>query len=204
MGIKVGKVEKIQFAPDYKSPSGEEVKLHVQIKVQSDAFETIRADSKYYINLAGIIGEKYLEITPGSSNEKKLEQGQFVRGTDPPRIDQMISQGYALAGKILSMVENNEDSVVDTIGSINSLVGNLNKVLATIDKLTTNRQYSELFQRLSLLSKEMTIFVQEAKGNDVKRSLRSIRKLLSRLEKIDEKEVRKFLQEEGIRARVSL
>ena len=204
MGIKVGKVEKVEFQPDYKTESGEEVKLHVHIKVKKKAFPVVRADSRYYINLAGIIGEKYLEISPGSSAAASLKPGQYVRGVDPPRIDQMISQGYALAGKILSMVENNEDSVVDTIGSINSLVDNLNRVLVTVDKLTTNKQYRVLFERVALLSKELTVFVQEAKGGDVKKSLRTIRKLLSKLEKIDEKEIRQFLQEEGIRARVSL
>jgi len=204
MGIKVGKVEDIIFTPDYKTPEGEEVKLQAIVKIQSNAFKTIREDSKFYINQAGIIGEKYLEISPGSSASPQLASGSFSRGVDPPRIDQLISQGYALAGKILSVVEENEGSVTDTIGSINGLVGNLNKVLGTIDKLTTNRKYNEVFQRISLLTKELTIFVQEVKAGDTKRSVRSIRKILGKLEKINEKDIRDFLQEEGIKARVAL
>ena len=204
MGIKVGKVEKIKFAPDYKTAEGEEVKLHAVIKIQAGAFKTVREDSKFYINQAGIIGEKYLEISPGSSDSPQLTAGSYVRGVDPPRIDQLISQGYALAGKILSVVEENEDSVTDTIGSVNSLVGNLNKVLATVDKLTGNKKYNKVFQRISLLTKELTIFVQEVKSGDTKRSVLSIRRILGKLEKIDENDLREFLQEEGVKARIAL
>src|SRR5437868_10268963 len=56
MGIKVGKVKKITFEPGYKSPQGEEVKLRLEISIDKKAWPTIRKDSKYFINLAGVIG----------------------------------------------------------------------------------------------------------------------------------------------------
>ena len=57
MGIKVGKVKSINFDPDLKMPDGEEVKLKIQIAVNRSAWKTIRSDSQFYINLAGVIGE---------------------------------------------------------------------------------------------------------------------------------------------------
>ena len=204
MGVKVGKVESVEFRPDYVTPGGEEVKLHIHIRINENAWPVVRKDSQYFINMAGIIGEKYLEISPGSSKEKSIDEGSVVRGTDPPRVDQLISQGYALAGKILSVVEDNEGSVTGTIHSISDLVKGLNKVLATIDSITTDKQYAELLKQFKTLSREMNVLLKDANSGNIKVMLASMRKLLFKLEKIEEKQIRKFLQEEGIKARVAL
>ncbi len=204
MGVKVGKVEKVEFKPGYKTSSGEEVNLHIHIKVAQSAWPVIREDSQYFINMAGIIGEKYLEISPGSQQAKSVQPGMVVRGVDPPRVDQLISQGYALAGKILSVVETNEGSVTDTIGSISDLVKSLNKVLETIDKVTTKREYSDLVSKFSQLSGEMTVLLRDANKGNIRDTLTTMRNLLKKLDKIEEKEIRDFLQEEGIKARVAL
>ncbi|MFN9068333.1 MAG: MlaD family protein, partial [Bdellovibrionales bacterium] len=55
MGIKVGKVKSIDFYSDYKTESGEEVKLQVTIVVSQKSWNSIRSDSKFFINLAGVI-----------------------------------------------------------------------------------------------------------------------------------------------------
>lgn len=204
MGVKVGKVERVEFKPGYKMDGGEEVNLHIHIKVKEQAWPVIREDSHFYINMAGIIGEKYLEISPGKSGQAALNPGSVVRGTDPPRVDQLISQGYALAGKILSVVEDNQGPVTDTIGSISDLVKSLNKVLGTIDKMTEDRAYCGLVSKINVFSQEMTVLLRDANKGDIKQMLKSMRKLVMKLEKIEEKEIRAFLQEEGIKARVSL
>lgn len=204
MGIKVGKIEKVEFAPTQKMKDGEEVKLKIHVRVKEGAFATIKQDSKFYINLAGIIGEKYLEITPGSTGSKAIVPGEVLRGMDPPRIDQLISQGYALAGKVLSVVEDNEDSFTGTVGSINSLVDNLNSILVQVEKVTKDKKYTRLVDQFSRLTKELTVFFHEVQAGDAKRALRSMRKILTKLEGIDEKDIREFLQEEGIKARVAL
>ena len=74
MGIKVGKVLSIDFDPTMKDSKGEEVKLKVAISVSKKAWPTVRQDSRFFINLAGIIGEKFLEITPGSIEAPPLER----------------------------------------------------------------------------------------------------------------------------------
>jgi len=119
-------------------------------------------------------------------------------------VDQLISQGYALAGKILGVVEDNEDSFTETVGSINSLVDNLNSILVQVEKFTKEKKYTGLVDQVSRLTKELTVFFQEIQAGDAKRALRSMRKILTKLEGIDEKEIRQFLQDEGIKARVAL
>lgn len=202
MGIKVGKVLSIDFEPNLSLPSGEEVKLLVKIAVSKKAWPTIRKDSQFFINLAGVIGEKFVEITPGSASQMEFSDGETVRGEDPPRIDQLISQSYGLAGKIFEMVKNNEGSVVDTLQMMNNLVNNLNKLLKQVDKTASNKEVLSLVKNLSVIADDTAFFTQKLRSEEGLKTLKMIDRLIWRLEPLDGPAVRKFLQEEGIKAKM--
>lgn len=202
MGIKVGKVRSISFLPDMKMPNGEEVKLQVKISIDKSAWETVRGDSRFFINLAGVIGEKFLEITPGTTSSAKFEPGATVRGEDPPRIDQLISQSYGLAGKIIDMIEKNESSVVHTIETMNKLVVNLDKALRQLEKTTSNKDVNAMVKNLQIIMEDTAYFTQKVRSPEGQQALSVLNTLIRRLEPLDAKAIRKFLQEEGIRARM--
>lgn len=202
MGIKVGKVQKIEFAPDYRSSSGEEVKLKVLIAIEKKAWSSIRQDSKYFINLAGVIGEKFLEISPGSVDAAELAEGAFVRGEDPPRIDQLISQSYGLAGKLIQLVEKNEGSVSNVIAQLDRLTTNFNKTLVLLDRTSKDKDVSRLISNAIKISDDIAFFTGELRSKKAEDSFALIHKLLFRLEPLDGPAIKKFLQDEGVRARV--
>lgn len=202
MGIKVGKVTAIEFSPNTAAPNGEEINLRIKVSVSKESWPSVRKDSKFFINLAGVIGEKFVEITPGSSKAEALQPGALVRGEDPPRIDQLISQSYGLAGKILSMVEKNEGSVVDTLDKMNSLVTNLNRTLDLMDKVTKNRELSHIVNNVAVMTDDLTILTSRLRGPEAEKTLDLLHNLLWRLDKLDEKSIREFLQKEGIRAKL--
>lgn len=202
MGIKVGKVKAIEFAPGYKMPNGEAVQLKVKIKVDKQSWSTLKKDSQFFINLAGVIGEKFLEITPGSPESEPLSDGATLRGEDPPRIDQLISQSYGLAGKILQMVEKNEGNVVETIETLNRLVVNFDKLLKQLDRTTQDKEVSRLVSNLVSISSDMAYFTGELRSPEGQQTLALINKLIHRLEPLDAKAIKKFLQEEGIKAKL--
>jgi phospholipid/cholesterol/gamma-HCH transport system substrate-binding protein len=202
MGIKVGKVKAIHFDPEFKMLSGEEVKLKIDIKVNKEAWKSLRKDSEFFINLAGVIGEKYLEISPGSIASGELMPGSVVRGVDPPRIDQLISQGYGLAGKILEMVEKNEGSVIETINTINRLVVNLNSLLKHTNSAIKNKEVKDLLKNISSLTGDLAHFTGELRGPEGEKTMKLINKLVWRLKDLDGPQIKKFLQEEGIKAKL--
>jgi len=203
MGIKVGKVRSIQFMPGFKMPdSGEEVQLIVTVTVNKEAWPTIRTDSHYFINLAGVIGEKFLEISPGTADKALLTSGQVVRGEDPPRIDQLISQSYALAGKILEFVNKNEGSVIDTINTMDRLVLNFDKMLKTLDKTSADPEVHKIVKNLSTILDDGAFFTKGMRGPEGQQTIKLLNDLLKRLEPLDAKAIHKFLQEDGIRAKL--
>lgn len=202
MGIKVGKVDRIDFLANQKDASGQEVKLRIQISIDKKVKESVRKDSRFFVNLAGIIGEKFLEISPGSLNEPELSPGETVRGVDPPRIDQMISQGYGLAGKILELVNKNEGSVTHTLELLDRLVTNFNRTLVQLEKTTKNVEITRLLQNLVEISEDVRFLTEKVRTPEGKKTLDLIHKLIWRLEPMDREAVKKFLQEDGIRARI--
>ncbi len=202
MGIKVGKVQKIEFEPGFKTDSGEEVKLRVAIQVDKKAWSTLRKDSKYFINLAGVIGEKFLEISPGSLSEPELKSGSSVRGEDPPRIDQLISQSYGLAGKLIQMVEKNEGSVSNVIAQLDRLTTNFNKTLVLLDKTSKDKDMSRLLGNAIKISDDVAYLTGELRSKKAEDTFALLHKLLFRLEPLDAAALKKFFQEEGVRAKI--
>ena len=202
MGIKVGKVKKILFDPSYKSPAGEEVKLKVIISVDKSAWASLRKDSKYFINLAGVIGEKFLEISPGNMTEPELNPGDVVRGEDPPRIDQLISQSYGLAGKIIEMVNKNEGSVTNVIAQLDKLTSNFNKTLILLDKTSKNKDIERLVDNAVKISDNLAYLTDQLRTKKAEDSFELVHKLLFRLEDLDGPAIKKFFQQEGIKAKM--
>ncbi len=210
-GIKVGKVEKISFftpeagtfsAPDAK-PEVLLTPLKIKISVSKDAAECVRKDSKFFINLAGIIGERYIEITPGTVNAGKLAYGDLVRGIDPPRIDQLISQSFDLAGKIKQVIENNEGDITKSIKLLYDLSSNINKTVSQIEKskmFQTNLQ--QLIGNMIDITQDVKALTAKSQPKEGKETLDLMYKMLWRMEPLDRDAIQKFFQKEGIRTRL--
>lgn len=202
MGIKVGKVKSIEFKPDQVWNNQEQVKLKIVIEVNEKAWSAIRSDSKFFINLAGVIGEKFLEISPGNNELSELKSGETLRGEDPPRVDQLISQSYNLAGRIMDIVQKNEGSVTKTIEQLDKLVTNFNKTLVLLEKASQNKDAAKIMTNAAQISDDLAFITQQLRSEKSQEAFKLLNKLLNRLEPLDSAAIKKFFQDEGVRARV--
>lgn len=202
MGIRVGKVQAIEFDPNLKGNDGQEVKLRIRVTVENRAWPTVRQDSRFYINLAGVIGEKFIEITPGSNDKAMFKDGDYVRGEDPPRIDQLISQSYGLAGKVIEMLRKNEGTVTETIVAIDHLVTNLNRTLTLLEKASRHQELQTILSNVSQITGDLAHLTPKLRTADADKTYELIYRLIWRLDALDEKSIRKFLQQEGVRAKI--
>lgn len=95
-GVKVGRVEKIQLADDRARLN---MRLEDGVKLQEDVIASVRA--------RGLIGDKFVLITPGAS-EKIIPPGGKIRETDsPPDIPDLI--GKIVGGDLTSKGEKKKD-----------------------------------------------------------------------------------------------
>lgn len=214
-GIKVGRVEKIDFfagddskAVALKEPGSSEetsseravAPVRLKISVRPDAAKAIRADSRFYINLAGIIGERYIEITPGKRSSPELKSGDVVAGVDPPRIDQIFSQSFDLAGKIADIIQENKGDLAKSIELIYKLSASINQTLAWVDKSAVFKtNLSQLVNNLIDITKDVKDATGKLKTPEGEKTLKLLYNLLWRLEPLDSKNIREFLQKEGVK-----
>ncbi len=216
-GIKAGKVEQIEFfvpkdgtktaikEPGSADEGNDKVltPLRVKISVRKDAARGIREDSRFYINLAGIIGERYIEITPGHMKSPELKYGQAVAGVDPPRIDQLISQSFDLAGKLKDIIDENKGDLTRSIELLYKLSGNLNKTLDWVDKSQVFKtDLSKLVNNLIQITSDVRLVTDKTRSPEGQKVLTLLYDLLLRLEPLDSQTVRTFLQKEGVRVRM--
>lgn len=88
-GVEVGKVKRIRLTEDYQA----EVEMYINpgIRIQEDAIASIKTK--------GLLGERYVEITPGSS-EICLKSGDLLVDTQPPfSLEDAIARFIFSAGK---------------------------------------------------------------------------------------------------------
>lgn len=199
-GVRVGKVAGIELlSPEAVAdmpPPRPAVRLTLQI--DRKALPLVREDSRFYVNIAGIIGERYLEVSPGSSEAKPLAAKSVVRGIDPPRIDQLLSQGYGVFGKVLDFLDRNEKTFQEFFVDAEGLLKQLHDTLRGSDK----RKLFELIDNVNGAAAEMRALAKKAHDPEGRKFFSQLAELLERAHQIDKPTVKKFFQEEGIRTRI--
>jgi phospholipid/cholesterol/gamma-HCH transport system substrate-binding protein len=218
-GIKVGRVEKIEFftpkdgAPPVavKEPGSADetplekavTPLRLRISVNRDAAYGVRKDSRFYVNLAGIIGERYIEITPGTVGSPRVAVNDVVAGVDPPRIDQLISQSFDLAGKIKEIIDENKGDLTRSIELLYKLSGNLNKTLQWVDKSNLfKNDVGKLVDNLIAITTDVRRITDKTHTPEGERTLKLLHELLWRLEPLKSDQIRTFLQKEGVKVQL--
>ena len=76
-GISVGKVGNITL--------DQEGVLKVNVQLNLDQTVKIRKDAKFVINQSGLLGDRYIDVTPQSATAEFLKPGDTVDGTILPR-----------------------------------------------------------------------------------------------------------------------
>jgi len=91
-GVKVGKVESLALADDRARIA---VRLEPQVKLQEDAIASVRA--------RGLIGDKFVLVTPGASDKIIPPEGKIRETESPPDITDLI--GKVVGGDLTSKSE---------------------------------------------------------------------------------------------------
>ena len=216
-GIKVGKVEEIEFfAPDTNQKvamkeagsADQETNLaytpvRLKISVKKAALPGIRKNSHFYVNLAGLIGERYIEITPGTIDSQQLQPGDTIPGVDPPRIDQLISQSFNLAGKIQDLIERNKGDITKSIELLYKLSNNLNRTLEKVDQSKIlSRDLAQLITNLMEVTTDIREVTKNTRTVEGQKTLQLLHDVLWRLEPLDADRIKVFLQKEGVKVKI--
>ncbi len=148
-GVRAGRVESVDFlagraarksAP--RRPDEPPINVSVRISVDTRMAEAVRQDSEFVITTQGVLGEKYLEIVPGTAAAPPWADGAFVRGSDPPRLDLLFSRVDGIMSQVEAALGGADLNIGELVRNLTRLTHNLDDYVERnrerLDRITEN------------------------------------------------------------------
>lgn len=124
-GIRKGTVQSIQLP---KRPDG---KVTVTMDLAKETQSIVKQDSVASIQSAGLLGDKYVEISFGSMEAERLKGGEKIE-SEPP-LD--VADLYHKANQLLDTSQGALENILGATDNINMITGKINSGHGTIGKL---------------------------------------------------------------------
>jgi phospholipid/cholesterol/gamma-HCH transport system substrate-binding protein len=138
-GFEVGGVKNIRIAP------GVSDRIAITVKISPDA--KVKEDSRAEIRSLGMMGSKYIEISPGSADSPELSSGSTLEGKSPASMSEIIETGGRVAKGLVDLVQEAKELVVEvrteypvkeTIQNANSLLDQWKASTAELGPVMSN------------------------------------------------------------------
>ncbi len=126
-GVKVGEVKDVQVV---RSAQGE-TSVEIEAWISQGVF--IEEDAKMRVNSLGMLGEKYIEILPGSSTAKTLSNRGTLVGKTPFAVDDIVESSTRLMHKMEMTMDNVNELVSDP-----AFKTSVKSTFTNADRLTKN------------------------------------------------------------------
>lgn len=125
-GREVGKVDAIEVLPGKTRP------IIATLRVSVDVL--LRNDSQVYIDTLGMMGEKIVELSPGTEEAPLLQEGAALEGVDPIPMHVLIRKMNLLADRMDEMTASLNPFIGELEqfmdDQVNPLMTELNGILA--------------------------------------------------------------------------
>jgi len=154
-GLRIGMVKSIHVAHD------DSKEMVAVLRVSSEARDQIRADSLATLKTQGVLGDKYIELTIGSSAEPALDSGDTLRTSEPGDI---FSKGgnlveglsrYLKEGGDLDSLVKNLARFSDNILQLSQQVKREKSIMNEIFYGTSGRSLNEALSHLDSIMKKI-------------------------------------------------
>lgn len=104
-GQTVGQVDRVDLIPVGERPgSGEAVALWLDVNVE--VRDQIRTDSRAQVRTQGLLGDRLIDISPGSSEARVLASGDTLAAAAPVDYDALIADGARAVGDLVEITGN--------------------------------------------------------------------------------------------------
>ncbi|HPR64648.1 MAG TPA: MlaD family protein [Thermoanaerobaculia bacterium] len=140
-GVKVGRITAINLPLE-----PEESKITIEVAIDKRYNSLIRTDSRARIRSLGLLGDKYIEITGGSTDTSCLIPGGMIPSIEPTDMTQLLSRGEDTMDNLLAIstslkdildhVSRGDSPVTSIMERANSSLGRLDRILARLERGT--------------------------------------------------------------------
>ncbi len=130
-GVQIGRVSSVTLPED---PAG---KVRVTLNIARRFTDRIRKDSVARIETQGLLGDKLVEISPGSPGAPALKGGESIATRDPIELSRLAGEGVEIL-KNVSNLSANLNSTVEAFNrsrALDALSATLNSTRRTAEQL---------------------------------------------------------------------
>jgi phospholipid/cholesterol/gamma-HCH transport system substrate-binding protein len=141
-GVEIGSVNSINFTLTKN--------VEVEMVIAADALKYLKKDSRANILTLGLLGDKYVEITPGSNEAAPLNAEDIIRGETQTEIQDVVQTSQASIAKIS-----------DFINLLEEMLLKIEKGEGTVSKFI---QDPSVYDNLRDVLEKLTLLVKKAEG----------------------------------------
>jgi phospholipid/cholesterol/gamma-HCH transport system substrate-binding protein len=123
-GINVGTVSEIELVNDSS--------VVVVLTIQEEVQKYIKTDAKASIGSDGLVGDKVLTISPGTSSNKIIKDNAFIQSTNPIEMNDLMKS-----------VKTSVDNAEIITGELAQFTYNMNHGKGTLSKLMNDDQFAK-------------------------------------------------------------
>lgn len=179
-GVDIGTVDQLGYGSDPKDAT-----IFVKMSIVSKEARRIRADSFAEVQGKGLLGDKMIVITVGSTEEPRLAPGELVPTRESKDLESIISDMKKVASGADKVVENLEKTtaaladdqfhkdIKDAVSHLSQITGSMENGDGYVGRLLNDQQEAE---RLSATVQEL----KESAG-ELKQLLRSARMVVDQV-----------------------
>ena len=136
-GINIGTIEKIEIISD--------TSVSVGIVIEENTRKFIKKDATAFIGSEGLMGNKIMNITPGTNDEKSIENNNYIKTSIPVNIDDILvkikvtADNAAIISDQLAEILIQVNSGNGTIGRLlqdSTIADNINETIINLKRST--------------------------------------------------------------------
>ena len=102
-GVAAGKVAKVEYWGGRRDEEvGRRVVVRISCTIDPDIGATLHENARFYISTQGMLGEKYIEVDPGTFERPVLASGAKMVGRPPLRLE-VLGQRLAKVSAAISL-----------------------------------------------------------------------------------------------------
>jgi phospholipid/cholesterol/gamma-HCH transport system substrate-binding protein len=176
-GIQIGRVSDFEFPTDeIKKEANADTGIVTVVSIYKDHRHRLKKDSEASIATQGVLGDKVLLITPGTTNGPDLDPKDLMASAVQKGLDDYFSKGGNLVDNLnLATVQLNELlKQVNDQGKVGNILSNLDKVARQLEKTTS---------ALNNPSNTLGGLIAGGEADEVGKAMRSLRRILEKVEK---------------------
>ncbi|MBI4683466.1 MAG: MCE family protein [Nitrospirae bacterium] len=143
-GVEIGSVKAISFSVRRR--------VEVEMSIASDSLKYLKKDSRANIMVLGLLGDKYVEISPGSNEAEGLKAGDFISGTSQIEINDVVQASQASIAKIS-----------DFVGMLEEILVRIEKGKGTVSRFI---QDPAVYENLKEAIRELTALVRKIESGE--------------------------------------